>query len=50
MIRDDVLDILGYGIAPYVMDDEFPTIELDLGKRTVGGMPFDEFVALNSPT
>ena len=49
MIRDDVLDTLGYGIAPYVMDDEFPTIEVDLGKRTVGGMPFDEFVALNSP-
>jgi hypothetical protein len=49
MIRDDVLDTTGYGIAPYVMDDEFPTIEVDLGKRTVAGVPFEQFVALNSP-
>ena len=32
MIQDEVLDTTGYGIAPYVMDDEFPTIEIDCGK------------------
>ena len=50
MIRDEVLDTTGYGIAPYVMDDEFLTIEIDCGKRTVGGMPFDEFVSITNPT
>jgi hypothetical protein len=44
MIQNDVLDITGYGIAPYVMDDEFPTIEVDLEKRTVGGVPFERFI------
>jgi hypothetical protein len=49
MIQAEVLDTTSYGIAPYVMDDEFPTIEVDLGKRTVGVMPFDEFVSITSP-
>ena len=49
MIRDEVLDTTGYGIAPYVMDDEFPTIEVDLGKRTVGGVPFEQFVSITNP-
>ena len=49
MIQDDVLDILGYGIAPYECDPEYPTIEVDFGKRTVGGVPFYEFVSINSP-
>ena len=45
MIRDEVMDTIGYGIAPYVMDDEFPTIEVDLEKRTVGGEPYPAFIA-----
>ena len=49
MIQDEVLDTLGYGIAPYVMDDEFPTIAVDFGKRTVGGVPFEQFVSITSP-
>jgi hypothetical protein len=49
MTQAEVLDTTGYGIAPYVMDDEFPTIELDFGKRTVGGVPFDEFVSIINP-
>jgi hypothetical protein len=49
MTQHEVLDTTGYGIAPYVMDDEFPTIEVDLGKRTVNGVPFDEFVAPGTP-
>src|SRR5205085_2759543 len=42
MTRYEVLDTDGYGIAPYIMDDEFPTIEVDLRKQTVAGVPFDE--------
>jgi hypothetical protein len=49
MIQDEVLDTTGYGIAPYVMDDEFRTIEVDLEKRTVGGVPFEQFVSITSP-
>ena len=49
MIQDEVLDTAGYGIAPYVMDDEFPTIEVDLEKQTVGGVPFEQFVSITSP-
>ena len=44
MIKDDVLNTLGYGLAPYVMDDEFPTIEVDLRNQTVGDQSFEEFV------
>ena len=49
MIQDEVMDTIGYGIAPYVMDDEFPTIEVDLGKRTVNGQPYPAFVANGKP-
>ena len=44
MIKDDVLDTAGYGIAPYVVDDEYPTIEVDLRSRTVGRYSFSDFV------
>ncbi len=37
-------DITGYGLAPYLMDDEFPTLEVSLRKRTVNGIPFDDFI------
>ena len=45
MIQDEVLEETGYGIAPYVMDDEFPTIEVDLENRTVNRQSFEMFVA-----
>jgi hypothetical protein len=45
MIHDDVDGLTGYGIAPYAMDDEFPTIEVDLDNCTVDGVPFAEFIA-----
>ena len=44
MIRDEVLQETGYGIAPYEMDPEFPTIEVNLIKQTVNGKPFAEFL------
>jgi hypothetical protein len=44
MIRDEVLETTGYGIAPHVMDDQYPTIEVHLEKQTVGSQSFEEFV------
>lgn len=37
-------DITGYGLAPYVMDDEFPTLEVDLKAQTVNAVPFEDFI------
>jgi hypothetical protein len=44
MIKDEVLETTGYGLAPYVMDDQYPTIEVDLRHRMVGDQSFEEFV------
>ena len=44
MIKDEVLDTTGYGLAPHVMDDEFPTIEVDLRNQAVGGQSFEGLV------
>ena len=44
MIKDEVLETTGYGLAPHVMDDEYPTIEVDLRHRMVGDQSFEEFV------
>lgn len=45
MIQDEVLDTTGYGISPYECDPEYDTIEVDLEKQSVGGVPFAEFIA-----
>jgi hypothetical protein len=45
MVKDELLDTTGYGLAPYVMDDEYPTIEVDLIGRTVDGLSFEDFAA-----
>ena len=44
MIQDEVQALTGYGTAPYVMDPEYPTIKVDLRKRTVNGKPFTEIL------
>jgi hypothetical protein len=49
MIQDEVMDTIGYGIAPYVMDDEFPTIEVDLRNRSVNGQPYSAFITNAKP-
>jgi len=49
MIQDEVLETTGYGIAPYPGDEEYPTIEVDLEKQTVGRQPFEAFVAATRP-
>jgi hypothetical protein len=37
-------DITGYGLAPFVMDDEYPTLEVDLTAQTVNKVPFEDFI------
>ena len=45
MFKDAEQDITGYGLAPYVMDDEYPTLYVDLEKQTVNNVPFEAFIA-----
>lgn len=44
MIKDKISEETGYGIAPYEIDSENPTIELDLGNQTVNKIPFEEYI------
>ena len=44
MIQDEVLRTTGYGIAPYPIDEEYPTIKVDLKHQMVGDRTFEEFV------
>lgn len=44
MVKGDIDGLTGYGIAPYVMDDEYPTIKVDLRKQTVNGTSFEEYI------
>jgi hypothetical protein len=44
MFKDAEQDITGYGLAPFVMDDEFPTLEVDLEAQTVNKVPFEDFI------
>jgi hypothetical protein len=45
MTADVGEDVTGYGIAPYCMDDEFPTLEVDMKAQTVNGTPYEDFMA-----
>lgn len=44
MIKDHILENTGFGIAPYELDPEFKTIEVDFVKKTVDGVPFVDFI------
>lgn len=46
VIKLDIDDEVGYGIAPYPLEEEYPTIEVDFEKKTVDGMPFNDFINL----
>ncbi len=37
-------ELTGYGISPFVTDDEYPTIEVDLEKQTVNDVPYEDFL------
>lgn len=38
-------DVTGYGIAPYEIDGEFPTLTVDMKAQTVNGTPYEDFIA-----
>jgi hypothetical protein len=44
MIQHELLQDTGYGIAPYEMDPEYPTISVDLEQQTVDGLPFAAYI------
>jgi hypothetical protein len=44
MVRDDIDGTTGLGLAPYEIDPEYPTIEVDMEAMTVDGLPFDAFI------
>lgn len=43
MIKDDVMDVTGYGIAPYEMDSG-ARVEVDTNEQTVNGIKFEDFI------
>jgi hypothetical protein len=44
VFKDDIDGETGYGIAPYPIDEDFPTIHVDLKNQTVDGISFEEFI------
>jgi hypothetical protein len=45
MTADAGDDVTGYGIAPYVMEEEFTTLVVDMKAKTVNGTPYEDFIA-----
>ncbi len=47
MIKDNILDLTGYGIAPYEMDKNYETIVVDIKNKTITPKEtsFAEFIA-----
>lgn len=45
MTADVGSDLTGFGLAPHLMDDEFPTLVVDLVHKRVNGVDFEEFIA-----
>lgn len=44
VIGDEIGTATGYGLAPYEVDPEFPTITVNLHLRTVDGMSYEDFI------
>lgn len=44
MIKDEVLELTGYGIAPYPVDEQFPTITINLEHQTVDNVPYYKYI------
>ena len=34
----------GYGLSPYEIDPEFPTLRVDLQNKTVNDVPYEDFI------
>jgi hypothetical protein len=46
MIKDEVLQNTGYGISLEPWDEQYPTIIVDTKSKTVNGVPFRQYVAM----
>jgi hypothetical protein len=44
MVKDDIDGDTGYGISPYVGEEEYKTLKVHLANQTVNGKPFEEFI------
>ena len=44
IVKEHIDEETGFGIQPYEVDPEFPTIEIDMAKQTVNGLPFQRFI------
>ena len=44
MTKDVGEELTGYGLAPYEMDDNFPTLKVDLEKQTVNDVEYEDFI------
>lgn len=44
IIRDDIDGLTGYGLAPYEIDPEYPTIIINMDNLTVDNMSFEDFI------
>ena len=47
LINEEKMDLQGYGIAPYEMDENYPTIVVNLPDNTVDEIPFTEFIEMD---
>ena len=47
LIKGEEMDLLGYGIATYEMDQNYPTIAVNLPSNMVDNIPFHKFIEMN---
>ncbi len=47
VLKDEIGDATGFGLAPYEVDPQFETIVVDLASKTVDGIPFEKFIDIN---
>ncbi len=44
VVKKDIDGATGYGLAPYVGEEEYPTIHVNFADQTVNSMPFEDFI------
>ena len=44
MTKDEAMELTGYGISPYEIDNENPLVTVDTKAQTVNGIPFEDYI------
>lgn len=44
MTKDTGDELTGYGLAPFEMGPDYPSLEVDLENKTVNKVPFEDFI------